>query len=177
MAGYRVKNRAAIREKNRVYAANNRERLKEKAKKYWHKIKDRPEIKASRAQYLTKYLAPYVRNRRARDPQFKMLTNLRRRLNHAVKGKSDKTKAYLGCTVEELRLWLESQFQPGMTWENYGYRGWHIDHKKPLSSFQFVNSEGKINESAIHASMHYTNLQPLWQWQNAAKSDTYISVN
>jgi len=50
-----------------------------------------------------------------------------------------------------------------MSWENYGYYGWHIDHIIPLSF-------GK-NDKEIYELCHYTNLQPLWWTENFDKSD------
>jgi len=74
----------------------------------------------------------------------------------------------LGCTIDELKARLESPFQPGMTWDNWGLYGWHIDHIIPLASFNLEDREQflKVN--------HYTNLQPLWcddNWEKGCKLD------
>ena len=50
-----------------------------------------------------------------------------------------------------------------MTWENYGLRGWHLDHIIPLST-------AKTKEEVIALS-HYTNFQPLWWRDNICKSN------
>jgi hypothetical protein len=73
----------------------------------------------------------------------------------------------IGKKSEALKEYLESKFLPGMTWENYGIDGWHIDHIRPCSSFDLNNPEElkKIN--------HYSNLQPLWAKDNLAKGDFY----
>lgn len=88
---------------------------------------------------------------------------LRSRLNKALNGnvKSIKTMDLLSCSIEQLKIHLESKFQLGMTWENYGE--WHIDHIIPLSSFDLVNSE------ELKRASHYSNLQPLWAKDNIAK--------
>jgi hypothetical protein len=71
----------------------------------------------------------------------------------------------LGCTIPELKAHLEKQFKPGMSWSNYGYRGWHIDHIIPLSSFKLSDPEQQ------RKATHFTNLQPLWGYENQSKSD------
>lgn len=56
---------------------------------------------------------------------------------------------------------LESQFEPGMTWENR--RKWHIDHIIPCAAFDLTDTEQQ------RACFHYTNLRPLWASENISK--------
>lgn len=69
----------------------------------------------------------------------------------------------VGCSVIQLIAHLEAQFQPGMSWDNYGFRGWHIDHKRPCASFDLSK------ESERRQCFHYSNLQPLWWRDNISK--------
>ena len=71
----------------------------------------------------------------------------------------------LGCSFEFLRNYIESKFLEGMTWENHGYYGWHIDHIIPCSSFDLSIKENQFK------CFHYTNLQPLWAFENLSKGD------
>jgi len=105
------------------------------------------------------------------DVQYRVLRRLRSRLNHALKGnwKSGSAIKDLGCTVDQLKLHLESKFQPGMSWDNYGKSGWHIDHIKPLSSF---NLQDRVQ---LQQAVHYTNLQPLWASDNLKKGAKYAT--
>ena len=71
----------------------------------------------------------------------------------------------LGCTLGELKTYLEEKFEVGMTWENHGE--WHIDHKRPLCTFDLSNREDFLK------ACHYTNLQPLWRKDNLEKGKKY----
>ncbi len=110
----------------------------------------------------------WQKRRRDRDPAFKILGNLRTRLYLAAKRETttEATRTLLGCSPEELRRFLEAQFQPGMNWNNYNRQGWHIDHKKPCSAFDLTD----VCQQRL--CFHYTNLQPLWAEDNIKKGDT-----
>jgi hypothetical protein len=71
----------------------------------------------------------------------------------------------LGFTFEEFSASIEKQFEPGMTWDNYGFHGWHIDHKRPLCSFNYSTPDCPQFKEAWALS----NLQPLWCVDNWAK--------
>lgn len=101
------------------------------------------------------------------DINYRLIASIRGRVAHAIKSqqstKSRKTIALLGCSIEQARQHIENQFQDGMTWENYGYRTWHIDHIIPLSSFDLTSEEEQ------RKAFHYTNLQPLSARENMKK--------
>jgi hypothetical protein len=104
------------------------------------------------------------------DPVFRMTMNLRKRLVNAVDAqgarKHGTTNTLTGCNTFELRAWLEEQFTDGMTWDNYGVKGWHVDHIRPCASFDLTDPEQQKE------CFHYTNLQPLWAEENRRKSDS-----
>ena len=94
---------------------------------------------------------------------------MRRRVLEALK-KYDKrnkkhTFEYVGCNLQELREHLEKQFNNGMTWDNQG--DWHIDHIRPCASFDLSKEEER------HKCFHFTNLQPLWAFDNLSKGAKY----
>ncbi len=138
------------------YGKNNRERLAEYAKQY----------RRNNRQKINKYL----RDRRKTDIRYRIAKNLQSRIQRAVRlhgsRKSERTMKLLGCHVEELIKHLESQFLPGMTWQNYGKK-WHIDHIRPCVSFNLVDIEEQKK------CFNYTNLQPLWAEDNLKKSSWY----
>ena len=113
------------------------------------------------------YHKNYYRTRYQNDLEFKLRKNLRTRLNRAIRNNQKAGSAVkdLGCTIAEFKQYLESLWQDGMSWDNYSYHGWHIDHIKPLSKFDLSDPE------ELKKACHYTNLQPLWKNDNMQKSD------
>lgn len=104
------------------------------------------------------------------NPKFKAVSCLRKRLLDSLKRnewkKTTKFSIYIGCTKDFLIEHLESKFQTGMTWENHGLYGWHIDHIIPLSSAK--------NQEELYKLCHYSNLQPLWAKENILKSNKIL---
>jgi hypothetical protein len=137
------------REAQRRYKQKNKRKIAE-LKQNW--------VAANRSKY-----NQYFVDRRNRDVNFKIAHTLRRRLTSFVKNGSSVDN--LGCSLLELKQYLESKFQPGMTWENHGE--WHIDHIKLLSKFNLSEKE------QLKQACHYTNLQPLWAKENLEKANTW----
>lgn len=104
------------------------------------------------------------RRRANNDPQFIMAERLRIRLWTWIKRRAPKAghiKELIGCSIEQLCAHLQSRFQDGMTWDNR--RLWHIDHIRPCASFDLNDPEQQ------RACFHYSNLQPLWRFDNQSK--------
>lgn len=132
-------------------------------------------LKASRKRWVENnkekklsYTKNYKQKRLREDLDYRLLHNLRSRAFNALKSSTNRKSKLVGCTGPELRKHLESLFKQGMTWENYGYEGWHIDHIKPCSSFDLTDPK----EVAI--CFHYSNLQPLWADENFKKSNRIL---
>tara|TARA_R110000824_G_scaffold139589_1_gene304803 strand:+ start:74 stop:883 length:810 start_codon:yes stop_codon:yes gene_type:complete len=113
----------------------------------------------------------YRKARRRNDPTFRLQCNLRTGLWQCLSGKQKKSRTleYIGIDLEKLWEHFKSKFTDGMTRENYG--GWHVDHIRPLCSFDFdLYEEGSEEyENLLHQAWHYTNLQPLWAKDNLSK--------
>lgn len=99
------------------------------------------------------------------DLQFKLAAVLRSRIQKFLQssGKSGSVVRDLGCTVSKLKSHIESQFQEGMSWSNWSQNGWHIDHIKPLSSFDLTD------RSQFLQACSYKNMRPLWAKENLSK--------
>ncbi len=149
------KNKVKMDKYLKEYRIENKEQIQIKVKEY--KIRNKEKINKQSVQ------------KRKDDSNFKILVNLRTRLSKALKGqsKSKKTLDLLGCTIEELKKHLQTQFTRDMNWDNYGLNGWEIDHRIPCASFDFTDSKQQ------EACFNYTNLKPLWAIDNRIKSNKF----
>jgi hypothetical protein len=104
------------------------------------------------------------------DPVYTAKRALRSIVSRMIKctgqRKQRKSSAYLGCSLMSAKAHIESQFKPGMTWENHGQ--WEVDHIHPLDAFDLTD------QNILMQASHYTNLQPLWKRDNRAKSNKII---
>jgi len=141
-----------------------KKRYKESEGRYLQQQKD---YQKNNPEQRRKTLRTYVSNRRKRDINFKIKGTLQSRMNIVLryKGvrKASKTMDLVGCSIDECRRYIEALFKEGMSWDNHGE--WHIDHIKPISSFDLTKEEEQKQ------CFHYSNLQPLWKGDNLKKSN------
>jgi hypothetical protein len=130
----------------------------------------RNEYKLKNKSKITEYRTYYSNKRRRESNIIKLSENIRRRINVFLSSKKitkkNKTFDVVGCTPEFLKEYLEKKFIEGMSWDNYGFYGWHIDHIIPLCTAK--------NEDDIIKLCHYTNLQPLWSQDNLKKGGRIV---
>ncbi|KKM23460.1 hypothetical protein LCGC14_1614950 [marine sediment metagenome] len=117
------------------------------------------------------YRKQYKKRKWTTDPAYRIQCSLRAGIRRIIKtgSKTQALKDYLGCSGQELKQYIESQFKLGMNWDNYGLKGWHIDHRIPIIT---IKSEDDIAQLKIVC--HYTNLQPLWAKENQSKGAKII---
>lgn len=122
---------------------------------------------AHRAKKDVKKIRDRARQRYHKNYGYKISRLLRSRIRSALKGisKSKKTMELIGCNIDFFIKYIESKFEDGMSWDNYGYYGWHVDHIIPCASFDLSDEEQQKE------CFHYTNLQPMWGEENIRKSD------
>jgi hypothetical protein len=110
----------------------------------------------------------WERERYATDLPFRIKHLTSARIHEALKTyqtlKKDRTIEYLGCSIGDYCNYLESKFDDKMNWNNQGSY-WHIDHIKPIASFDLNN------EKELYKCFHYTNTQPMEALENRLKSD------
>jgi len=118
-------------------------------------------------KYLNEYDRAYRKERRRTDPEYKLTIKMRRMLRRVIEvtneTKKSSTFKILGYTSSDLKSHIESQFLPGMTWDNTDE--WHIDHIYPISRFI---KEG-IEDPKIINSLE--NLRPMWKIDNLSKGN------
>ena len=99
--------------------------------------------------------------RESRDVKFRIRAWLQDAKRRSVFLKQPgKFEDAVGCTIEDFTKHIESQWEEGMSWDNWGRGGdvWHIDHIIPVS-------DGAL------CTNHYSNLRPRWACDNYSRSD------
>ena len=173
---YREENKEAISVQKRTHYEQNKDVVLEKNREYYNENKET--ISVQHHEYYNENKEKLIQNgvnyrriRLAEDPLFRLIHNMRTRVNHAIKAnsgeKAEKTMELLGCSVQHVRDHLESQFTEGMTWETQGE--WHVDHIRPCASFDLEDPEEQKK------CFHWTNLQPLWALDNLRKGAKFVS--
>lgn len=151
---YRADNPAKIAAGKRRHYEANREKVAADSRAYYKKNRTAMRA-ASRA---------YVIGRRKTDPEFRLRCSLRERMNRALdrNQKSGSPVRDLGCSVEDFKAHLEAQFEPGMTWNNWGCKPgqWSIDHIMPLAAFDLADRQHFL------LAAHYLNMRPMWHVDN-----------
>ena len=152
-------NKENILSKKKIYNELNKDKIKKQKQKYYERNKRK----------ILDYNQSYHKDKLKSNAQYRLAYILRCRLRTSLnkKYKAGHAVKDLGCSISELKIYLESKFQVGMTWENHSQTGWHIDHIKPLSHFDLSDRDQFLQ------ACHYTNLQPLWAKDNLSKSDNY----
>lgn len=161
---YRANNPGEARERTRRWRKENYSRYSDNAKAW--RLSRPDEMKAiARRSY----------EKRKLSLQFRLQNAIKAMVHSKLTGRTKRgrrTFSLLGYSVDELRIHLERQFLPGMTWENYGREGWHIDHIVPLASFSYTSPD----EAGFKAAWALTNLQPLWATDNLKKGAKLVSL-
>jgi hypothetical protein len=159
---YAERHKKEIAEYNKEWQKENRAQLREYHRGWRDKNKEN--------------VRTYKRNKMKQlyhsDPMFRLNHNIRYGVWASLKEcgakKDGRTFDILGYSSEQLKSHLEAQFQPDMTWENYG--SWHVDHRKPISSFNFSSH----NDPDFRECWSLDNLQPLWGEENWSKGARLI---
>ncbi len=145
-AAWRIKNRDKENKKNREWKERNPEKVKAM----------RHEWEKKNPEYMKNWL---------KQPKRKLGNSISSSLYDALKNNKNGRhwEDVVGYALNDLMKHLEKQFQEGMTWDNYGE--WHVDHKIPLSVFNYTKTE----HDDFKRCWALKNLQPLWAKDNISK--------
>ena len=154
---YREKNKDKLNTYHKEWSKTKRKELRE----YHSTWRDKNRVHVNEKTRL------WYLNRRRTDPSFRLKSNTRTAVWTCLKerdvAKYRSTFVLLGYTLEELMTHLEKQFTEGMAWDNYGE--WHVDHKIPMTSFNFETTDDR----EFKLCWCLDNLQPLWGPDNLSK--------
>ena len=162
---WRKKNLKKYKKYYKKHYKDNSEKIKEYSKKW---IKDNPEK--------VKEIKRRTHKKLSKIPSYKINRAISNSIRIYLKGNKNGKhwETLVGYTREELMKHLENQFEPWMTWDNYGKyeKGklkWHIDHIKPKSLFNFTSPE----DPELKECWALENLQPLEAMENFIKNNKY----
>ena len=174
---WRAKNKEEQSSKRKQYRIDNKEKIA--AQRKASRERNRDKIRARKREFrrhntdkINEYFRDYMQKRRKNDPCFKAMGNMRRTFSRLCEGvKIGKTAnkrfaEFFGCTEECFCNYIEMQFTPEMSWENWGTY-WQLDHIIPIS---LCKGEKEI----FKRLSHFTNLQPLIAFDNMSKADNIV---
>ena len=172
---YRQKNIERIREKAKKYRKENPHILRRQHERSMLGRKKEGSVYQKWCLYNIEKVREYKRRserKRRYEISFILKKRMKKRMKRALASQNvhqtNATLKMLGCTAKEFKAHLESQFVDGMSWANYGYSGWHIDHIMPISSFNLND----VEEQKV--CFNYRNTRPLWGKENLSKGKKII---
>lgn len=135
-------------------------------KRHKHRMETEPEYAKKHKAWMRDYQRKYYKAQYKRDPQHrgKMLAfgkfhRMFGELRGIMRGEQ---RPLIGCTLMELGRHLQSLWEDGMNWDNYGDK-WTIDHEIPTGAFDLTDP------AQVQKCWHYTNLKPMCRIKNIRK--------
>lgn len=160
---WREMNKESVLVKGRAYAQSHRSQARKRHTKW----------RCQNREHVRQYARNQIKRKRL-DLRFALRDRLRSRLNDALhhrRQSHSKAITLLGCSIADFIIYIESKFEPGMTWENWG-KGedkWNLDHIVPCAIFDLSKPEHQLR------CFHFSNYQPLWQPENTRKGARVFS--
>lgn len=180
---YRQKNKEKTKAKKLKWDKNNKDKLKEYGKAYYLKNKEKNKKRDIENQRIYRINNKEKRNayrriwakKRREDPIFRLNSAMSKRIRQSLIGnKNDSWSKLVNYTLEELKTHLESLFTSNMSWENYRFTGWHVEHILPICSFNIKEA----GDEEFKKCWSLSNLRPLWATTAIAmtygEDETYI---
>ncbi len=175
----RSNNREEVRANDRRLYRLNRKSICQRKLAAHHKNRGKRlvQMKSWRDKNLVlrrKYRREYNLRYRTTD-KYRFENALRQRIFRAIKlrtkgttKKCASTESLLGCSIKDLRIYLESRFEVGMSWLNFG-KVWHVDHIMPCAIFDLSRNNHQKR------CFHFSNLRPCFAIENIKKGKKVLS--
>lgn len=166
---WRANNKEHVRVYNKIHKAKPYVASKKSEYDKTYRDKNADAIKAKRrTEERMKWVRANYKKRYDSDHNVRLKAILRATLTQALRLHGDGRKTtsiinLIGCSIVELIVHIEKQFEPGMRWNNHAKDGWHIDHIRPCASFDLSDVDQQKE------CFHYTNMRPLWAFDNHSK--------
>jgi hypothetical protein len=162
--------RETHRKEIKAYLKHNKKKIKKYAKLYRMLNKEKREAYLDRSRdkrysYNKKWKSQNYKT----NPMFKLTCSIRTAIGKSLKGNKNGRhwELLVGYTLDKLKKHLENLFVDNMSWNNYGKDGWWIDHKIPVSVFNFTDPK----HEDFKKCWALKNLQPMWAEENRSKSN------
>lgn len=174
---WHIANREHKAAKSRQWRENNPGRIQELSRRWRESNSEAKSASAKRWHAANRErTTERLRNRRREDPQVNLATKIRNRISGAIRRcqrgseKAGATISLLGCSFNEFKVHIERQFTRGMTWEKLMKGEIHLDHIRPISSFDLTDPEQQAD------AFNYLNVMPLWAKANLSKSNRITTL-
>lgn len=191
---YYLKNKDKIIQRNRKYREKNREKVRKKAQEYRKKNIDKirkyeKEYRKKKKEKISKEKTIYSREQYKTNMKYKLKKTVSNSIYCALKRYGgfknfNSTFKHLPYTPGDLKKHLESQFEPWMTWENWGVYNsdtwddndpstwtWQIDHIIPHSNFVYQH----MSDDDFLSCWDLSNLRPLSAKENCRDRNRKIN--
>lgn len=188
---YKNNSKAILRQQKEKYLNNELFRESKKLNSKTWEINNREKVRQRRRAWSKKNkekVNKYRQNRIKNNIQYKLRYNISAAIGKGLKrnnsskfGKS--CLKYLPYTIEQLKLHLESLFEPWMNWKNWGKYAvdkwddndpstwkWQLDHIIPHSRFKYTSME----DQAFKDCWALSNLRPYSAKQNILDNNRKI---
>jgi Iap family predicted aminopeptidase len=174
LAYYSKPNSVIVRKNyNSKYWKNNKEKLSLYNKEYYQINKDKI-TQTNNIWYKNNIekRRQCQRERRKTNVNFRLSNNLSRSIRKSLQlGKNGRHwETVVNYSLQDLIKHLEKQFSGGMSWDNYGRKGWVVDHIIPISLWKYSTCDDR----EFKQCWCLANLQPLWDIDNLKKKDKII---
>lgn len=148
----------------------NIKRAKLQRRRYYELNRDKFRIATSAWKKRNPEKVREARRRRSKTPSVRLRQALCRRISLAITKRvfGVNTMKLLGCSLKDFLIYIESRFDVGMTFENYG-KVWEVDHIMPCAIFDLAKAEHRKR------CFHFSNLQPLFVSDNRIKNSRIIT--